>query len=48
MIAFRSRIMATIPDQEPYGGTDDRHLAKEKGVGYEPPDAPPSPQRKGS
>jgi RNA polymerase-binding transcription factor len=38
----------TIPNQEPYGGTDDIHLAKEEGVDYEPPDAPPPPPRKPS
>jgi len=33
--------------RKPYGGTDDRHLAKEKGVDYEPPDAQPRPPRRG-
>lgn len=38
----------TLPDQEPYGGTDDINLTKEEGVDYEPPDAPPPPPRRGS
>jgi hypothetical protein len=38
----------TIPNQEPYGGTEDINLTKEEGVDYEPPDAPPPPQRRGS
>jgi DnaK suppressor protein len=37
----------TIPNQEPYGGTEDINLTKEEGVDYEPPDAPPPPQRRG-
>jgi DnaK suppressor protein len=36
-----------IPDQEPYGGTEDIVLTKEEGVPYEPPiGPPPSPHRK--
>jgi DnaK suppressor protein len=35
----------TIPDQEPYGGTEDINLANEEGVTYEPPENPP-PHRK--
>ena len=31
----------TIPNQEPYGGTDDIVLADEEGVTYEPPENPP-------
>jgi DnaK suppressor protein len=34
-----------IPDQEPYGGTEDVNLSKEEGVTYKPPDNPP-PHRK--
>jgi hypothetical protein len=30
-----------IPDQEPYGGTEDVNLSKEEGVTYKPPDNPP-------
>ena len=33
----------TIPNKEPYGGTDDVVLADEEGVTYEPPDNPPAP-----
>jgi DnaK suppressor protein len=33
----------TIPDQEPYGGTDDVNLSEEEGVTYEPPENPPAP-----
>ena len=33
----------TIPNQEPYGGTDDIVLADEEGVTYEPPENPPAP-----
>ncbi len=33
----------TIPNQEPYGGTDDIVLAEEEGVTYEPPENPPAP-----
>ena len=33
----------TIPNQEPYGGTDDVVLAEEEGLTYEPPDKPPAP-----
>jgi hypothetical protein len=32
-----------IPDQEPYGGTEDINLSNEEGVTYEPPDNPPPP-----
>jgi DnaK suppressor protein len=32
-----------IPDQEPYGGTEDINLTKEEGVTYEPPENPPPP-----
>ena len=35
----------TIPDQEPYGGTEDINLTNEEGVTYEPPENPP-PHRK--
>ena len=38
----------TVPNQEPYGGTEDINLTKEEGVDYEPPDAPPPPPRRGS
>ena len=44
----RDVLPRTISDQEPYGGTDDINLTKEEGVDYEPPDAPPRPQRRGS
>jgi len=40
--------MGAIPNQEPYGGTDDIHLAKEEGVDYELPDAPLPPPHKRS
>jgi len=43
-----SCIMGAIPNQEPYGGTDDIHLAKEEGVDYELPDAPLPPPHKRS
>jgi DnaK suppressor protein len=33
----------TVPNQEPYGGTDDVVLSQEEGVPYEPPDNPPAP-----
>lgn len=33
----------TLPDQEPYGGTDDVVLSEEERVPYEPPDNPPAP-----
>jgi DnaK suppressor protein len=33
----------TIPNQEPYAGTDDIVLAEEEGVTYEPPENPPAP-----
>jgi DnaK suppressor protein len=33
----------TIPNQEPYGGTDDINLVEEEGVTYEPPENPPAP-----
>ncbi len=33
----------TVPDQEPYGGTDDVVLSEEEGVTYEPPENPPPP-----
>jgi DnaK suppressor protein len=33
----------TIPDQEPYGGTDDVVLSQEEGVTYKPPTNPPAP-----
>ena len=33
----------TIPNQEPYGGTDDLVLAEEEGLTYEPPENPPAP-----
>ena len=33
----------TIPNQEPYGGTDDIVLADEEGLTYEPPENPPAP-----
>ena len=33
----------TIPNQEPYGGTDDLVLADEEGLTYEPPENPPAP-----
>jgi hypothetical protein len=33
----------TIPNQEPYGGTEDVVLSEEEGVTYEPPDNPPAP-----
>ena len=33
----------TIPDQEPYGGTEDVILTQEEGVTYEPPVNPPVP-----
>ena len=33
----------TIPDQEPYTGTDDVVLSEEEGVTYEPPVNPPAP-----
>ena len=33
----------TIPNQEPYGGTDNVVLADEEGVTYEPPENPPAP-----
>jgi DnaK suppressor protein len=33
----------TVPDQEPYGGTDDVVLTEEEGVTYEPPENPPPP-----
>ena len=33
----------TIPNQEPYSGTDDIVLADEEGVTYEPPENPPAP-----
>jgi DnaK suppressor protein len=36
-------IPGTIPNQEPYGGTDDIVLAEEEGVTYEPPENPPAP-----
>jgi DnaK suppressor protein len=35
----------TIPDREPYGGTEDINLTNEEGVTYEPPENPP-PHRK--
>ena len=35
----------TIPDPEPYGGTEDINLTNEEGVTYEPPENPP-PHRK--
>ncbi len=33
----------TIPDQEPYGGTEDVVLSQEEGETYEPPTNPPAP-----
>ena len=33
----------TVPNQEPYGGTDDVVLSQEEGVPYEPPEQPPAP-----
>jgi DnaK suppressor protein len=33
----------TIPNQEPYAGTDDVVLSEEEGVAYEPPTNPPAP-----
>ena len=33
----------TIPNQEPYGGTDDVNLSEEEGVTYEPAENPPAP-----
>ncbi|HEY7166518.1 MAG TPA: TraR/DksA C4-type zinc finger protein [Candidatus Binatia bacterium] len=33
----------TVPNQEPYGGTEDVRLANEEGVDYEPPVNPPPP-----
>jgi DnaK suppressor protein len=33
----------TIPNQEPYGGTEDVVLSEEEGVTYEPPEKPPPP-----
>jgi DnaK suppressor protein len=33
----------TVPNQEPYGGTDDVVLSQEEGVPYEPPENPPAP-----
>jgi DnaK suppressor protein len=33
----------TVPNQEPYGGTEDIVLADEEGVTYEPPENPPAP-----
>jgi len=33
----------TIPDQEPYGGTEDVVLSQEEGLTYEPPENPPPP-----
>ena len=33
----------TIPNQEPYGGTEETVLAEEEGVTYEPPENPPAP-----
>ncbi|HEX2225645.1 MAG TPA: TraR/DksA C4-type zinc finger protein [Candidatus Binatia bacterium] len=33
----------TVPDQEPYAGTDDVVLSEEEGVTYEPPVNPPAP-----
>jgi RNA polymerase-binding transcription factor len=33
----------TIPNQEPYGGTEDVVLSEEEGVDYEPPENPPPP-----
>ena len=33
----------TIPNQEPYGGTEDVVLTQEEGVTYEPPTNPPPP-----
>ena len=33
----------TIPDTEPYGGTEDIILTREEGVTYEPPEIPPPP-----
>lgn len=33
----------TIPNQEPYAGTEDITLTNEEGVTYEPPDNPPPP-----
>ncbi|HZD40089.1 MAG TPA: BON domain-containing protein [Terriglobales bacterium] len=36
-----------VPDQEPYGGTENIILTEEEGVDYEPPlDPPPPPNRK--
>jgi BON domain len=35
----------TIPDPEPYSGTEDINLTNEEGVTYEPPENPP-PHRK--
>lgn len=36
-----------VPDQEPYGGTEDPVLSNEEGVTYEPPvNPPPPPTRK--
>ncbi len=32
-----------IPDQEPYGGTEDVNLSEEEGVPYKPPGNPPPP-----
>jgi RNA polymerase-binding transcription factor DksA len=37
----------TIPNDEPYGGTEDPVLADEEGVDYEPPVNQPPPIRKG-
>ncbi len=36
----------TIPDKEPYAGTEDPVLSEEEGVTYEPPVNPPPPIRK--
>jgi hypothetical protein len=33
----------TIPETEPYGGTEDIILTQEEGVTYEPPENPPPP-----
>jgi hypothetical protein len=33
----------TVPDQEPYGGTEDVVLSEEEGINYEPPENPPAP-----
>jgi DnaK suppressor protein len=37
----------TVPDQEPYGATENVNLSEEEGVNYEPPaNPPPPPHRK--